>query len=52
MKKQEERRLGKEGRSFTSMFNEAMMIPSVACLEDDDECTVYASYIVALARPL
>ena len=24
----------------------------VSCLEDDDECMVYVSYIVAWARPL
>ena len=52
MKKQGERRKGEEGRTLTRTFNEAMMKPACLCLEDDNECMVYVSYIVAWARPL
>ena len=50
MKKQEERRKGEEGRSLTSAFNEAMMRPvwGVSCLEDDNECIAYVSYMTAV----
>ena len=47
-----ERRKGEEGRSLTSAFNEAMIETSMSCLEDDNECMVYVSYILAWARPL
>ena len=30
----------------------AIVTTCVSCLEDDNECMVYVSYIVALARPL
>ena len=41
---QGERRKGEEGRILRETC--------VSCLEDDNECMVYVSYIVACARPL
>ena len=52
MKKQRERRKGEEGGSLRSTFNEAMMRPVCLVSEDDNECRVYVSYIVAWARLL